>query len=115
MNVMPERLAAPVLRSGATSGFRSVRRAGLNLALIRRSAVRRRSAVPLTQTQLVAAVAERADLTKADAKRALAALDDVGARRDRERPEGADRRAGSAHPAGEAGHQEAPGPQPGDR
>src|SRR6202042_3412061 len=77
MNVMPERLAAPVLRSGATSGFRSVRRAGLNLVLIRRSAVRRRSAVPLTQTQLVAAVAERADLTKADAKRALAALDDV--------------------------------------
>ena len=33
--------------------------------------------MPLTQTQLVAAVAERADLTKADAKRALAALDDV--------------------------------------
>ena len=33
--------------------------------------------MPLTQTQLVAAVAERADLTKADAKRALAALDEV--------------------------------------
>jgi len=33
--------------------------------------------VPLTQTQLVAAVAERADLTRADAKRALAALDEV--------------------------------------
>jgi DNA-binding protein HU-beta len=33
--------------------------------------------VALTQTQLVAAVAERADLTKADAKRALAALDEI--------------------------------------
>ena len=33
--------------------------------------------VALTQTQLVAAVAERADLSKADAKRALGALDDV--------------------------------------
>lgn len=31
----------------------------------------------LTQSQLVAAVADRADLSKADAKRALAALDDV--------------------------------------
>ena len=33
--------------------------------------------MPLTQTQLVAAVAERADLTRADAKRVLAALDEV--------------------------------------
>lgn len=31
----------------------------------------------LTQTQLVAAVAERADLSKTDAKRALGALDDI--------------------------------------
>ncbi len=31
----------------------------------------------LTQTQLVAAVAERAELTKIDARRALAALDEV--------------------------------------
>ncbi len=31
----------------------------------------------LTQSQLVAAVADRADLSKADAKRALAALDEV--------------------------------------
>jgi DNA-binding protein HU-beta len=31
----------------------------------------------LTQTQLAAAVAERADLTKADAKNALAALEEV--------------------------------------
>jgi DNA-binding protein HU-beta len=33
--------------------------------------------VALTQTQLVNAVAERADLSKADAKRALTALEDV--------------------------------------
>ena len=33
--------------------------------------------MPLTQTQLVSAVAERAELTKADAKRVLDALDEV--------------------------------------
>jgi DNA-binding protein HU-beta len=33
--------------------------------------------VALTQTQLIAAVADRADLTKADAKRALTALEEV--------------------------------------
>ena len=33
--------------------------------------------MPLTPTQLISAVAERADLSKAEAKRALAALDDV--------------------------------------
>jgi DNA-binding protein HU-beta len=33
--------------------------------------------VSLTQSQLVTAVAERAELSKADAKRALAALEDV--------------------------------------
>lgn len=33
--------------------------------------------MPLTQTQLIAAVADKAELSKADAKRALAALDDV--------------------------------------
>jgi nucleoid DNA-binding protein len=33
--------------------------------------------VPLTQTQLTAAVAERAELTKAEAKRALTALDEI--------------------------------------
>ena len=31
----------------------------------------------LTQTQLVTAIAERADLSKNDAKRALAALDEI--------------------------------------
>jgi nucleoid DNA-binding protein len=33
--------------------------------------------VPLTQTQLVTAVADRAELSKSDAKRALAALDEI--------------------------------------
>jgi nucleoid DNA-binding protein len=33
--------------------------------------------VALTQTQLIAAVAERAELSKVDAKRALAALDEI--------------------------------------
>jgi DNA-binding protein HU-beta len=33
--------------------------------------------VPLTQTQVVTAVAERAELSKADAKRALDALDQI--------------------------------------
>ena len=37
----------------------------------------REGAVPLTQVQLVAAVADRAQLSKADAKRALTALDEV--------------------------------------
>jgi DNA-binding protein HU-beta len=37
----------------------------------------REDVVALTQTQLVAAVAERADLSKADAKRAVGALDDI--------------------------------------
>jgi nucleoid DNA-binding protein len=33
--------------------------------------------VPLTQAQLVAAVADRAELSRSDAKRALAALDEI--------------------------------------
>ncbi|MFL5863591.1 MAG: HU family DNA-binding protein [Solirubrobacteraceae bacterium] len=33
--------------------------------------------MPLTQTQLVAAVAERAEMSRSEAKRALAALDEV--------------------------------------
>jgi DNA-binding protein HU-beta len=37
----------------------------------------RRSAVPLTQAQLVTAVADRADMSKAEAKRALEALDEI--------------------------------------
>ena len=37
----------------------------------------RENVVPLTQTQMVAEVAERAQLSKSDAKRALAALDEI--------------------------------------
>src|SRR5689334_1817408 len=37
----------------------------------------RRSAVALTQTQLVNEIADRAELSKAEARRALAALDEV--------------------------------------
>ena len=33
--------------------------------------------MPLTQTQLVAAVADRADMSRSDAKRALGALDEI--------------------------------------
>jgi nucleoid DNA-binding protein len=33
--------------------------------------------VPLTQTQLISSVADRAELTKADAKRAISALEDI--------------------------------------
>ena len=33
--------------------------------------------MPLTQTQVIAAVADRAELSKADAKRALTALDEI--------------------------------------
>ena len=33
--------------------------------------------MPLTQSQLLTAVADRADMTKADAKRALAALEEI--------------------------------------
>ena len=33
--------------------------------------------MPLTQTQMIAAVADRAELSRADAKRVLAALDEV--------------------------------------
>jgi DNA-binding protein HU-beta len=33
--------------------------------------------LPLTQTQLVAVIADRAEMSKSDAKRALAALDEV--------------------------------------
>src|SRR5947208_504848 len=43
----------------------------------RNRCVNRRTAMPLTQTQLVSEIAERAELSKAEAKRALAALDQV--------------------------------------
>jgi DNA-binding protein HU-beta len=58
-----------------------VQRAGLRPANTVQFAVTARSnwrnPLPLTQTQLVAAVAERADMSRGDAKRALGALDEV--------------------------------------
>ena len=33
--------------------------------------------MPLTQSQMIAAVADRAEMSKADARRALDALDDI--------------------------------------
>ena len=60
--------------TGASGG--SVRRDGFNPPSLLRFELER-SAVPLTQTQLVTAIAERAELTKAEAKRALDALDEV--------------------------------------
>ena len=54
----------------------SVRPAGLNPA-DPCDPIRKRSALPLTQSQLVTAIADRAELTKVEAKRALAALDDI--------------------------------------
>jgi hypothetical protein len=62
----------------------------------------------LTQSQLLAAVADRAEITKADAKRVLDALEAVAW----ERAEGSDRWARAAHRQGQAGAEEAPRPQP---
>jgi nucleoid DNA-binding protein len=47
------------------------------LRLLPETLDRWRKTVALTQTQLVAAVADRTELSKADAKRVLAALEDV--------------------------------------
>jgi DNA-binding protein HU-beta len=54
----------------------SVRRAGFNSPVIR-ALQPVEGAVALTQTQLATAVADRAQLSRADAKRALAAFDEV--------------------------------------
>ena len=67
--------------------------------------------MPLTQTQLAGAVADRAEITRAEAKRVLDALEDV----DRQRGEGQDRRARAADGAREARLEGAPRPQPRDR
>src|SRR5581483_7771167 len=68
---IPGRLPPPRRRRSLTLG--AVRQAGFNPAT--RHPLRRNMA--LTQTQLADAVAERADLTRADAKRALTALEEV--------------------------------------
>jgi nucleoid DNA-binding protein len=49
----------------------------LNLPIVVTKRISEESAVALTQTQLVNAVAEKAELSKMDAKRAIAALEDV--------------------------------------
>jgi hypothetical protein len=71
--------------------------------------------VALTQTQLVSAVADGAELSKNDAKRALAALEDVVleeiANAQKVRIGG----LGAAHRPHQAGDEEAPGSQPRDR
>ena len=68
---------APELSSASTPACRvSVRPAGLNSPVIL-AMQPGEGAVALTQTQLATAVADRAQLSKTDAKRALAALDEV--------------------------------------
>ena len=68
---------APELSSTYAPACRaSVRRAGLNSRVIL-AMQPVEGAVALTQTQLATAVADRAQLSRADAKRALAAFDEV--------------------------------------
>jgi DNA-binding protein HU-beta len=52
-------------------------RLALSLESLREFAHNRRSPMPLTQTQLTSEVAERSGLTKADAKAALTALEEI--------------------------------------
>ena len=66
--------------------------------------------MPLTQTQLAIAVADRAELSKTDAKRALAALEEVVLEQRRQRREGTDRGDGAAGRPRQAGAEEAHGP-----
>jgi Bacterial DNA-binding protein len=63
--------------------------------------------MPLTQSQMIAAVADRAEMSKADAKRALDALDEIVLQELGNAPEGSARRAGPADGARQARHQEA--------
>jgi DNA-binding protein HU-beta len=53
-----------------------VRRAGFNTSVVR-SPFDRGVPVPLTQTQLARAIADRADISRAEAKRVLAALEEI--------------------------------------
>lgn len=75
-------MVEPLTGDGPVCAFRarlgrnaSARRTRFNLASFLCSI--ERSAVPLTQTQLASAVAQRADVSAAEVKRVLAALDDV--------------------------------------
>ena len=69
----------------------------------------------LTQSQMIAAVADRAEMSKADAKRALNALDEIILEELGNAQKVPDRRARPADGAGQARHQEAHGAQPGHR
>ena len=52
--------------------------------------------MPLTQSQMIAAVADRGEMSRAEARRALAALDEIVLEELANRPEGQDRRPRSA-------------------
>jgi hypothetical protein len=71
--------------------------------------------VALTQSQMVAAVADRADMSRADAKRALDALDEIVLEELGNAQKVSSRRARSADGARQARHQEAHRAQSGDR
>ena len=71
--------------------------------------------MPLTQAQLVTAVAERTQLSKSDAKRALAALDEVVLEELGNAQKVQDRRASAVDGPGEAAPEATQRPQPGDR
>jgi hypothetical protein len=71
-----------------------------------------RSAVSLTQSQLVSAPAERAELSKIDAKRALAALDEIVLEELGNAEKGADRGTATADRSGEAGAEGVQRPTP---
>ena len=66
----------------------------------------------LTQTRLASAVAERTQLSKADAKRALIALDEIVLAELGDTQEGADRRPGAFDGARQAGAEAAHGGNP---
>jgi len=68
--------------------------------------------VALTQTRLASAVVERAQLSKADAKRALIPLDEIVLAELGDTQKGADRRSGAVDGARQAGAEAAPGSQP---
>jgi DNA-binding protein HU-beta len=68
--------------------------------------------VSLTQSQLVSAPAERAELSKIDAKRALAALDEIVLEELGNAEKGADRGTATADRSGEAGAEGVQRPTP---
>ena len=71
--------------------------------------------MPLIQTQLASAVADRAELRKTDAKRALAALEEIVLEQLGNAEKVRDRGDGAANRARQAGAEEAPRPKPRNR